>query len=83
MNKETAAVKAKLEAEGMRNVILNALPQNITNGDLIKTLFPNLEWVEACEDVDFYLLDGDTPYVAKLNTCRSWWNAPYKAESEE
>lgn len=54
------------------------IPEGATIGDVIKALFPNLEWTGACKDVDFYLLDGDTPYSAKLNTFRSWLNAPYE-----
>ena len=51
-----------------------------TNGDVIKALFPHLEWMGACKDVDFYLLDSDAAYSAKLNTFKSWWNAPHRAE---
>ncbi len=44
------------------------ISENTTNGDVIKALFPN-------ED-DFN--DGHGAYFYK-----DWWNAPYKAESEE
>jgi len=70
------------EIEGDYDIV-TALPQNATNGDVIKAMFPNLEWINRNKDVDFYYLDSDTPYTPKLSTFRSWWNAPYKAESEE
>ena len=49
----------------------------MTNGEVIKAVFPNIEWTGNCQDVDFYMLDGNTPYSAKMNTFRSWWNASY------
>ena len=58
-------------------------PQNMTNGDVIEAMFPNIEWTGNCQDVDFYMLDGETPYSAKLNTFISWWNSPYKKEGDE
>ncbi len=60
-----------------------SLPNNATNGDMIKAIFPNLEWLRGSKDVDYYYLDSDTPYAPKLCTFKSWWNAPYKTESEE
>ena len=64
----------------LRNMV--QIPDNATNGDVIKAVFPNIEWTGNCQDVDFYMLDGDTPYSAKMNTFRSWWNAPYKREGD-
>lgn len=49
-----------------------------TNGDMIKAMFPNIEmWGESKNTLD-YSLGGMIHRVLK-----SWWNAPYKAESEE
>lgn len=60
------------------------ISENTTNGDMMKAIFPQIETrpgfadsitkvynlgTDDCED--FYLFDTD------------WWNAPYKAESEE
>ena len=52
--------------------------QNATNGEVIQILFPNIEWTGNCQDVDYYMLDGETPYSAELKTFGSWWNAPYE-----
>ncbi len=51
--------------------------QKITNGDVIKAMFPNIE-IEQIEDI----ID-----VYGMSKCRvtydtDWWNALYKAESE-
>lgn len=67
MTKETAAVKAKLEAEGMRNVILNALPQNVTNGDVIKAMFKG----------------RDLSVITERLEHTHWWNTPYKGGESE
>ena len=52
--------------------------QKITNGDVIKAIFPNID-IEQIEDI----ID-----VYGMSKCRvtydtDWWNAPYKTESEE
>lgn len=51
----------------------------ITNGDVIKAMFPNIE-IEEIDDelIVAYKLDvKGTPFY------RVWWNAPYKTESEK
>lgn len=55
------------------------IPDNATNGDVIKALFP---------DVKTHQSGGYTgclfrPSVMLEDTKSEWWNAPYKAESEE
>lgn len=53
--------------------------QKVTNGDVIKAIFPNID-IEQIEDI----ID-----VYGMSKCRvtydtDWWNAPYNnAESEE
>ncbi len=42
---------------------------NMTNGDVIKTMFPNVS-------------NSNLDLVDVLKNAKSWWNAPYKAESE-
>ena len=51
------------------------IPDNATNGDVIKTLFPN---VERCGVV---LMDNLENIIA-TNVNLGWWNAPYKREGE-
>lgn len=55
------------------------IPNNATNGDVIKALFP---------DVKIHQSGGYTGCLFRpsvmLDDIRSeWWNAPYKAESED
>lgn len=60
--------------------ILNGIPipDNATNGDMIKTMFPSIkidfETYTKSEVVHFR--DGDAEFS------HDWWNAPYKVESE-
>lgn len=42
------------------------LPDNATNGDMIKAMFPSEVWLQM--------------KAREFN--KSWWNEPYKAESE-
>ena len=61
------------------NAIANGtlLPDNATNGDMIKAMFPNAEY-EVRECVVIFTFGG-----VKRELPIGWWNAPYKAESEE
>ena len=57
------------------------IPDNATNGDIIKALFPKAEihdWASEDAYIDIYGVDYEA-----LTVCRKWWNAPYKAESED
>ena len=73
------------------------LPQNTTNGDMIKAMFPNCE---ICEhkvrtmsqgeivvgyDVFLYIsrsTKSEMRFGIKTFFDTMWWNAPYEAESE-
>ena len=46
------------------------IPENATNGDMIKAMFPNVS-------------NSKLDLVDVLKNARSWLNSPYKAESEE
>lgn len=64
------------EADTVNAIVI---PEGATNGDVIKAMFPNIE-IEEIDDelIVAYKLDvKGTPFY------RVWWNAPYKAESEE
>ena len=57
------------------------IPDNATNGDVIKALFPKAEihdWASEDAYIDIYGVDYEA-----LTVCRKWWDAPYNAESEE
>ena len=52
------------------------LPENATNGDMVKAMFPNLKWC---------INENNEVFTVNQNIVRlslDWWNAPYKAESE-
>ncbi len=50
-----------------------------TNGDVIKLMFPNVEWLSNHKGVDYYCLGSDSPYAPKLSTFKGWLDAPYKS----
>ena len=65
--------------ERERDRILKALkliPDNATNGDVIRTLFSSSEVREIIDDLVHYTLDG---YIGNYTT-KEWWNAPYRKE---
>ena len=51
------------------------LPENSTNGDVIKAMFPDI-YTEECDYDVFTTLDTDTRFTY------DWWNAPYRMKSE-
>lgn len=59
---------------------MQVLPDNATNGDMIKAMFPNaqIDYHKANELVEEYV----TFYINDCDTCQDytleWWNAPYK-----
>ncbi len=67
------AIKA-LEAEPKPPVI--SIPENLTNGDMIKAMFPNIESIDAP------LMKIYVYVYTKDNKCMrfdsDWWHAPYK-----
>lgn len=49
------------------------IPDNATNGEMIKKIFPNAEYL-ICEDVvNVTFCDTEANWFDK-----DWWNAPYK-----
>lgn len=56
------------------------LPENATNGDVIKAVFPNAE-------IEVYQTIVLVKYTEQNNEWVSyspvWWNAPYEADKEE
>lgn len=48
------------------------IPENPTNGDMIRAMFPNINIEEGSK---YVLLESEYDNVAIWN---SWWNAPYK-----
>ena len=55
------------------------IPQNATNGDVIKAMFPNgKETVDDEDNEVFYDVNRQL-----FEHDKSWWNAPYKRGNEE
>lgn len=52
------------------------IPDNATNGDMIKAVFPNTKVRDNCDFVT-YTIDN----LIGITITKDWWNAPYK-ESE-
>ena len=63
------------------------IPENPTNGDMIKAMFPDAEIRFTVNLSDMHAVHvkfGDNTYICYDNHLfsREWWNAPYKKESE-
>ena len=50
----------------------------ITNGDMIKAIFPNIDTEQIEDIIDVYGMSK-----CRVTYDTDWWNAPYKTESEE
>ena len=54
------------------------IPNGATNGDMIKTMFPNIEIEGIGGEIKCIATQNGTSYFAL-----DWWNAPYKKSGEE
>lgn len=63
------------------------IPENATNGDVIKAVFPNADFDNACPFCDgrweIMPLNTDVYKPTQLRTYKDWWNAPYRQKSED
>ena len=60
------------------------IPENPTNGDIIKALFPNIEIYDSEEMKKVYTGIPFGKYIgANVDCMRDWWNAPYKENKNE
>ena len=65
-------IDAKYAVEAIQEGI--PLPQNLTNGDMIKAMFPKEEIYES---------DSACVYVgAVMRFDTAWWNAPYERSTD-
>ncbi len=63
------------------------IPDNATNGDVIKAMFPEIEIIDIRTIIDcpeegtvyFECFEGDNIHSLDLN----WWNAPYQKGGKE
>lgn len=55
------------------------IPENATNGDMIKALFPNANYNEEWKALCHFDINDDERHT-EFTGCgrRDWWNAPYK-----
>jgi hypothetical protein len=60
------------------------IPENATNGDMIKTMFPKCEQKEHINNNGYFEMyfDNDLKNADYMRVSKKWWNAPYK-EAEE
>jgi hypothetical protein len=64
--------------------VLAKLPDGVTNGDIIKALFPNCEQKENIHNGYFEMyFDGDFGNPSYMRVREYWWNSPYKKEVEK
>ena len=56
------------------------IPEGATNGDMIKTMFPNVECGKDELGNVFIISSAQLGYIAFRE---SWWNAPYGKEGED
>lgn len=70
------------ELKRLREQVVNVIPipDGATNGDMIKTIFPNIECIEDELGNVFIISSAQLGHIA-LREC--WWSAPYKMEGEE
>ena len=55
------------------------LPNNATNGDIMKTVFPNLHFGRNSLSSEYIVFVNHHPLVS---CSKDWWDTPYKIESE-
>ena len=66
------------------NQNISVVPENATNGDMIKAMFPNAEITKIMGSFDKDKLLGYRTWLGgrSQDYPLDWWNAPYKKESE-
>ena len=57
--------------------------QKVTNGDVIKALFPDIEIADIpCLDKVYTGIPFGKYIGVNINCMRDWWNSPYKGGKE-
>lgn len=73
--------KAYKDIYGLSEAIAQGtpIPENPTNGDMIKALFPDIEIYDSEEMKSVYTGIPFGKYIgANVDCMRDWWDAPYK-----
>jgi hypothetical protein len=73
--REALDMVIKLQTEPSADVI--PIPRGATNGDMIKAMFPNIEYGKDELGNVFIVSSAQLCYIA-FREC--WWNAPYKRD---
>ena len=74
----------KFEIGRLRNNSI-IIPENATNGDIIKAMFPHIEISDNCKEyysVNIEDLEKDKAFNT-IGFKKGWWNAPYKGGKQE
>lgn len=74
-HRQLANLKQLREQEPCEDI---EIPNGATNGDMIKTMFPNIEIEGIGGEIKCIATQNGTSYFAL-----DWWNAPYKKSGEE
>ena len=81
---ETLDVVLKEDVDSAPTVL--TIPDNPTNGDMIKAMYPKgkIRREKSCtHDITVFSFPDGTYFGAECRFNTDWWNAPYKAESED
>ena len=68
--------------EVKKNPNIIEIPENATNGDVIKAAFPNMRYFNedtSCATMKYDM--GD--HIEYVDFYTDWWDAPYKREVKE
>ena len=70
-------------AQSLYEAIKNGIPipDNATNGDVIKAMFPNGKYNEYFADVEMKTEENDTRFKSVFD--RDWWDEPYQKGGKE
>lgn len=81
---QNAAVLEKAYRKGYYDA-LQKQAKNITNGDMIQIMFPSIDFTEMAFTIHATtsVTSNGVKYNISYDFWKDWWNAPYKAESEE
>lgn len=65
-------------SQGKARAFCVEIAGKITNGDMIKAIFPNIDTEQIEDIIDVYGMSK-----CRVTYDTEWWNAPYKTENEE
>lgn len=66
----------------MFNAGLMDIPKGMTNGDVVKAMFPNVHPGVHADNTVMIYSQGADKFFNKCQFDEKWWNAPYKRDKE-